>query len=87
MTVLKGVGIALKGLGRALKKDPSTPINPVKPTKGLKQTEAYKKKIKSKQTKPPMARMEYTTGPYPGIKGGEKTILKKEQVIGEKKRK
>jgi len=52
MTVIKGIGIAIKGLGKALKKDPSTPINPFKPTTGLKQTEAYKKKIKSKQVKP-----------------------------------
>jgi len=52
MTVLKGIGIALKGLGRALKKDPSTPINPFKPKPGLKETEAYKNKIKSRQVKP-----------------------------------
>ena len=83
MTGFKGVGIALKGLGRALKKDPSTPINPVKPTTGLKKTEAFKKKIKSKQTKPPLARMEYTID----VKDQEgKLIKKKEQVIGEKKR-
>jgi len=52
MTVLKGIGIALKGLGRALKKDPSTPINPFKAKPGLKETEAYKNKIKSRQVKP-----------------------------------
>ena len=87
MGFIKGAGIALRGIGKALKKDQSAPINPVKPKTGLKQTEAFKKKIKSKQTKPPKARMEYTVGPYPEIKGGEKTIVKKEQVIGEKKRK
>jgi hypothetical protein len=49
MTVLKGVGIALRGLGKALKKDPSTPINPVKPKPGRKETEAYLKKLKGKK--------------------------------------
>lgn len=84
MSLIKGAGIALRGIGRALKKDPTTPINPVKPKTGLKQTEAFKKKIKSKQTKPPLARMEYTID----VKDQEgKLIKKKEQVIGEKKRK
>jgi len=47
-------GIALRGFGKALKalkKDPTTPVK-IKPTTGLKETEAYKKKIKSKQVKP-----------------------------------
>ena len=82
MGIIKGVGMALKGFGKALKKDPTTPIK-VKPT-----TKVTGKKPKvQKTTKPPKARMEYTTGPYPEVKGGEKTIVKKEQVIGEKKRK
>jgi len=49
MTVLKGVGIALRGLGKALKKDPSTPINPVKPTPGKEKTKAYLKKLKGRK--------------------------------------
>ena len=76
------VGIALRGFGKALKKDPTKPLK-VKP-----ETKVTGKKPKVQKTvKPPKARMEYTTGPYPGVKGGEKTIVKKEQVIGEKKRK
>jgi hypothetical protein len=53
------VGIALKGFGKALRKDKSTPIRSVKPKAGLEETKVYKEKIKAKQTKPPMARMEY----------------------------
>jgi len=80
--IFKGAGIALRGIGKALKKDPTDPIK-VKP-----KTKVTGKKPKVEKTvKPPKARMEYTTGPYPEIKGGEKTIVKKEQVIGEKKRK
>jgi hypothetical protein len=76
------VGIALRGFGKALKKDPTKPLK-VKP-----ETKVTGKKPKVQKTvNPPTARMEYTTGPYPGVKGGEKTIVKKEQVIGEKKRK
>ena len=44
----------------------------------------YKEKIKSKQTKPPMARMEYIIEAEDAE--GLKRINKKEQVIGEKKR-
>jgi hypothetical protein len=46
------VKLAIKGFGKALKtlkKDPSKPINPVKPTPGKKQTEAYLKKLKGKK--------------------------------------
>jgi hypothetical protein len=53
------IGIALRGFGKALRKDKSTPIRSVKPKAGLEETKAYKEKIKAKQTKPPMARMEY----------------------------
>lgn len=82
MSIIKGIGLAVRGFGKALKKDPTTPIQ-VKP-----KTKVSGKKPKVQKTvQPPKARMEYTTGPYPEIKGGEKTIVKKEQVIGEKKRK
>tara|TARA_A100000172_G_C2970405_1_gene85729 strand:- start:294 stop:533 length:240 start_codon:yes stop_codon:yes gene_type:complete len=79
MSVIKGVGIALRGFGKALKKDPATPIK-VKP-----ETKVSGQKPKVQKTvKPPMARMEYTID----VKDQEgKLIKKKEQVIGEKKRK
>jgi hypothetical protein len=44
------IGIALKGFGKALRKDKSTPIRSVKPKAGLEETKAYKEKIKAKQT-------------------------------------
>jgi hypothetical protein len=78
------IGIALRGFGKALRKDKSTPIRSVKPKAGLEDTKAYKEKIKSKQTKPPMARMEYIIEAEDAE--GLKRIKKKEQVIGEKKR-
>ena len=80
MSIIKGVGIALRGFGKALKKDPTTPIK-VKP-----KTKVSGKKPKVQKTvKPPMARIQYTVGPFPGYKGAEKTIPIKEQVIGEKR--
>jgi predicted phage terminase large subunit-like protein len=43
------VGIALRGFGKALRKDKkSTPISSVKPKAGLEETKAYKEKIKIK---------------------------------------
>jgi|TARA_R100001460_G_C3545602_1_gene174809 hypothetical protein len=73
------VGIALRGFGKALKKDPTKPLQ-VKP-----ETKITGKKPKLQKTvKPPKARMEYTID----VKDQEgKLIKKKEQVIGEKKRK
>jgi hypothetical protein len=50
--MIKGIGIAIRGLGKALKKDPSTPISSVKPEIGLKKTKEFLNKIKSKQVKP-----------------------------------
>ena len=44
-------GIAKKGFGKALKalkKDPTTPVQ-IKPTPGKKQTEEYLKKLKGKK--------------------------------------
>jgi len=50
MTVLiKGAGIALRGLGKALKKDPADAIKSVKPKPGKKETEAYLKKLKGRK--------------------------------------
>jgi hypothetical protein len=77
------IGIALRGFGKALRKDKSTPISSVKPKAGLEETKAYKEKIKAKQTKPPI-RMEYIIEAEDAE--GLKRIKKKEQVIGEKKR-
>ena len=81
-------GIAKKGLGKAFEafqkgkgKSGAVEIKSVKPT-----TKVTKKGPKvQKRVEPPMARMEYTVGPFPGYKGGEKTIPIKEQVIGEKR--
>ena len=39
------IGIALRGFGKALRKDKSTPISSVKPKAGLEETKAYKEKI------------------------------------------
>ena len=64
-------------------KDSSGVVTP-KPSGKKTETEAYLKKIKSKQTKPPMARMEYIIEAEDAE--GLKRIKKKEQVIGEKKR-
>ena len=75
-------GIAKRGFGKALKvlkKDPTDTIK-VKP-----KTKVSGQKPKLEKTiKPPKARMEYTID----VKDQEgKLIHKKEQVIGEKKRK
>ena len=39
--MIKGIGIAIRGLGKALKKDQSTPIISVKPETGLKKTKEF----------------------------------------------
>jgi hypothetical protein len=41
--------ISLRGKGAVLKKDPTTPINPVQPKPGRDLTEAYLKKLKKKK--------------------------------------
>ena len=40
---------SLRGQGAVLKKDPTTPINPVQPKPGRDLTEAYLKKLKNKK--------------------------------------
>jgi len=40
---------SLRGQGAVLKKDSTTPINPIQPKPGLDLTEAYLKKLKKKK--------------------------------------
>jgi len=40
---------SLRGQGAVLKKDPTTPINPIQPKAGRELTEAYLKKLKKKK--------------------------------------
>ena len=40
---------SLRGQGAVLKKDPTTPINPVQPKPGRDLTEVYLKKLKKKK--------------------------------------
>ena len=40
---------SLRGQGAVLKKDPTTPINPIQPKGGRELTEAYLKKLKKKK--------------------------------------
>ena len=69
---LRGRGAVLKGGQLPIQIKPKTKVSGKKP------------KVQ-KTVKPPMARMEYTVGPFPRYKGAETTIPIKEQVIGEKR--
>ena len=41
--------ISLRGKGAVLKKDPTSPINPIQPKPGRDLTEVYLKKLKKKK--------------------------------------